>query len=135
MRFHSRVSYYWICGEYDKHEQTMSHFSFMARFLLPRTSFYSVPVPSIFENSKSSFSSISFKTHSQNDNFSDTKQQITTLCSKGHIKKAFESFLYDIWTEPRLFSILSHTIMYSHKLCFFRKTTSFFDFHFWVFLR
>ncbi|RHN62889.1 putative tetratricopeptide-like helical domain, DYW domain-containing protein [Medicago truncatula] len=84
----------------------MSHFSFMARFLLPRTSFYSVPVPTIFENSKSSFSSISFKTHSKNDNFSDTKQQITTLCSKGHIKKAFESFLYGIWTEPRLFSIL-----------------------------
>ncbi|GAU33874.1 hypothetical protein TSUD_66610 [Trifolium subterraneum] len=63
----------------------------MARFRLRRTSFCHV----------SSFSSISFKPHLQNENFSDTKQQLTTLCSKGHIKQAFENFIYEIWTQPR----------------------------------
>ncbi|XP_012572382.1 pentatricopeptide repeat-containing protein At2g41080 [Cicer arietinum] len=84
----------------------MSHFSSMARFGFPRTTFYSVSAPTIFQNSISSFSSISFKPHLQVHNFSDTKQLLVTLCSKGHIKEAFESFVYEIWEEPRLFSNL-----------------------------
>lgn len=75
-------------------------FSFMSRFRLPRTA------PAIFENPVSSFSSISFKTHLQNKSFSDTKQQFATLCSKGRLKEAFESFVYELWSEPRLFSTL-----------------------------
>ncbi|WJX52749.1 hypothetical protein P8452_38825 [Trifolium repens] len=85
-------------------------------FRLPRTSFCRVSAPAIFENSISSFSSISFKPHLQNDKFSDTKQQLTTLCSKGHIKEAFENFIYEIWTEPRLFSILIQSCIHTNSV-------------------
>ncbi|KAJ7948463.1 Pentatricopeptide repeat-containing protein [Quillaja saponaria] len=34
------------------------------------------------------------------------KEEITWLCSKGHIKEAFETFKSEIWSDPNLFSHL-----------------------------
>ncbi|XP_027347512.1 pentatricopeptide repeat-containing protein At2g41080 [Abrus precatorius] len=78
----------------------------MGRFGLLRPSFSYVFVPTIFRNPISRFSTISFQTHFQNGHFLESKEQFATLCSKGQIKEAFESFVYEIWTEPRLFSNL-----------------------------
>ena len=78
----------------------------MGRFGLPRTSFSFVSVPTIFQESISHLSTITFKTHLQDGNFSDGKEQFAALCSKGHIKEAFHSFVSEIWAEPRLFSNL-----------------------------
>ncbi|KAK7359608.1 hypothetical protein VNO77_01569 [Canavalia gladiata] len=78
----------------------------MGRFGIPRTSFSCVSVPAIFHYPISRFSTISFKTHLQNGHFSDAKEQFAALCSKGHIKEAFDSFVSEIWAEPRLFSNL-----------------------------
>ncbi|KAK7319255.1 hypothetical protein RJT34_03974 [Clitoria ternatea] len=78
----------------------------MGRFGLPRTSFSRVFVPTIFHIPNSRFSTVSFKTHLQNGHFLDGKEHFATLCSKGHIKEAFNSFVSEIWAEPRLFSSL-----------------------------
>ncbi|XP_057422407.1 pentatricopeptide repeat-containing protein At2g41080 [Lotus japonicus] len=67
----------------------------MGRFDLPRTTFSSVSLPSIFQNSLPRFSTIS-----------NAKEQFNTLCSKGHIKEAFDCFASEIWAEPSLFSNL-----------------------------
>ncbi|KAK7281872.1 hypothetical protein RIF29_10212 [Crotalaria pallida] len=74
----------------------------MGRFGLPRTSF-SVRN---FQTSISRFSTISFETQLQNGTFSDPKERFTTFCSKGNIKEAFNSFISEIWLEPRLFTNL-----------------------------
>ncbi|KAG2404724.1 Pentatricopeptide repeat-containing protein [Vigna angularis] len=38
--------------------------------------------------------------------FRKAKKQFATLCSRGHVREAFESFVSKIWAEPRLFSNL-----------------------------
>lgn len=38
--------------------------------------------------------------------FQMAKEQFATLCSRGHVREAFESFVSEIWAEPRLFSNL-----------------------------
>ncbi|KAG5029241.1 hypothetical protein JHK87_012755 [Glycine soja] len=38
--------------------------------------------------------------------FSDGKEKFAILCSNGHLREAFESFLSEIWAKPRLFSNL-----------------------------
>ncbi|KAF7842961.1 pentatricopeptide repeat-containing protein [Senna tora] len=61
---------------------------------------------SIFQISISHLSTISFKTHLQNGQLVDRKEQFASLCSKGYIKEALDSFLAVIWKEPNLFSHL-----------------------------
>ncbi|OIV91268.1 hypothetical protein TanjilG_30490 [Lupinus angustifolius] len=75
----------------------------MGRFGLPRTSF---SVGTNFQKSVSHFSTVSIKTQLQNCSFYGGKEQFTTLCFKGRIKEAFNSFISEIWSEPRLFGNL-----------------------------
>lgn len=71
-------------------KKILSQFSSMAMFRLPHTQYLTSPgFPS--------------KIHLQNDNFFYNNQRLATLCSKGRIKEAFESFVYELWSESRLF--------------------------------
>ncbi|CAJ1935746.1 unnamed protein product [Sphenostylis stenocarpa] len=79
--------------------------SCMGRFGLSCIRLSCVCVPTVFQITITRFSTISFKTHLQNYHF-DGKEQFATLCSKGHIREAFERFVSEIWAEPHLFSNL-----------------------------
>ncbi|KAK7399808.1 hypothetical protein VNO78_11000 [Psophocarpus tetragonolobus] len=78
----------------------------MAGFGISRTRFSCVSLPTGFQNPISRLSTISFEPHLQNGRFSDGGEQFNTLCSNGHIREAFESFVSEIWAEPRLLSNL-----------------------------
>lgn len=72
-------------------KKILSQFSSMAMFRSPHTQHLTSPgFPS--------------KIHLQNDNFFDNNQRLATLCYKGRIKEAFGSFVYELWSESRLFS-------------------------------
>ncbi|RYR21903.1 hypothetical protein Ahy_B03g067195 isoform A [Arachis hypogaea] len=78
----------------------------MGRFRVPRTCFSFVSVSTVFQNSVFHLSTVTFKTHLEDGNFSYAKEQFATLCSNGRIREAYHNFVSYIWSEPRLFSNL-----------------------------
>ncbi|KAL1362722.1 pentatricopeptide repeat-containing protein At2g41080-like isoform X3 [Arachis hypogaea] len=78
----------------------------MGRFRVPRTCFSFVSVSTVFQNPVFHLSTVTFKTHLEDGNFSYAKEQFATLCSNGRIREAFHNFVSYIWSEPRLFSNL-----------------------------
>jgi len=101
----SSISFYANCYSYSyERGGPLVYVSCLGRFGLSRTSFFRGWVCT----HRCSNCNLWFlhKPTCQMTTFRIAKEQFATLCSKGLVREAFESFVSEIWKEPHLFSNL-----------------------------